>query len=274
MMTIKNILCLSLTYAVSNSAVACINSYAFEMGASAITQEYAEEKLEETKAKIKTVEELNDYGVLLIFAHRYNDAIKMFKQLEKQHPNLAKTAANLGTAYELSGDLEKAKYWIAQGMQRDANIHQGSEWIHLKILDAQIQQKKDSKWIQTHDVLGLDFGTSTVPKAKVQEIVFQNKHYDLDKILLDSEIQMDQRLRFVKHDPISAQIVFNMANIELTKYNTDDYTVDILYDRAKDLGYSNPQLLEKRKDYFLHSKWFQFKAFVFQLWQHLKKFFD
>ncbi|RZG45538.1 hypothetical protein EXU28_11925, partial [Acinetobacter wuhouensis] len=77
MMTIKNILCLSLTYAVSNSAVACINSYAFEMGASAITQEYAEEKLEETKAKIKTVEELNDYGVLLIFAHRYNDAIKI-----------------------------------------------------------------------------------------------------------------------------------------------------------------------------------------------------
>lgn len=198
---------------------------------------------------------------------------RFFKKLERQHPNLAKTAANLGTAYELSGDLEKAKYWIAQGMKRDANIHQGSEWIHLKILDAQIQHKKDSKWIKTHDVLGLDFGTSVVPHAKVKEIVFQNKHYDLDQILIDSEIQMDQRLKFVNHDPISAQIVFNMANIELAKYNTDDYTIDILYDRAKSLGYSNPQLLEKRKDYFLHSKWFRIKAFAFNLWQQFKTLF-
>ncbi len=272
-MTIKNILILSLMWTMSNSTFACINSYAFDLGQGGIEQKYAEKRLKETKLNIKTDEELNDYGVLLIYAHHYDEAIKIFKQLEKQHPNLAKTAANLGTAYELSGDLDKAKYWITQGMKRDADIHQGSEWIHLKILDAQIQQKKDPKWIQTHDVLGLDFGTSTVPHAKVKEIVFQNKHYDLNKILNDSEIQMDQRLKFVNHDPVSAQIVFNMANIEVVNYNTDDYTVDILYDRAKSLGYSNTQLLEKRKDYFLHSKWFRFKAFAFNLWQQFKTLF-
>jgi len=86
-------------------------------------------------------------------------------------------------------------------------------------------------------------------------------------------MQMDQRLRFVDHDPISAQVVFNMANIELVNYNTDDSTVTLLYDRAKNLGFKDSQLLEKRKNYFLYSKWFRFKAFFFKFWRHVKDLF-
>ena len=207
---------------------------------------------------------------MLIYAHQYDQAIQIFKQIEKSHPNLAKTAANLGTAYELAGQSEKAKYWIEQGMQRDPNIHHGSEWIHVKILDAKIQQQKDATWIQHHDVLGLDFGQAAEPKAKVKTVQFQKQHYDLDKILLHSQIQMDQRLRFVDRDPITAQIIFNMANIEMLNYNLADKTVDLLYRRAQDIGYLNPKLIESRLDYFQHSNWFRFKAFFVNAYQTFK----
>lgn len=256
---------------ISVTAHACINNYALELGSGGLTQQTAQNQLAQGDfPKSKSVEDLNDYGVLLIYAHQFDQAIKIFQDIEKSHPNLAKTAANLGTAYELAGQSEKAKYWIEQGIQRDPNIHRGSEWIHVKILDAKIQQQKDSTWIQRHDVLGLDFGQAAEPKAKVKTVQFQHKHYDLDQILLHSQTQMDQRLRFVKRDPISAQIIFNMANIEMLNYNLADKTVDLLYRRAQDIGYHNPKLIESRLDYFQHSKWFRFKAFFVNAYQTFK----
>ncbi|ENV17937.1 MULTISPECIES: tetratricopeptide repeat protein [Acinetobacter] len=256
---------------ISVTAHACINTYAFELGYGGLDQKTAQKQLAQGHLpKTRSVEDLNDYGVLLIYAHQYDQAIQIFKQIEKSHPNLAKTAANLGTAYELAGQSEKAKYWIEQGMQRDPNLHQGSEWIHVKILDAKIQQQKDSTWIQHHDVLGLDFGQAAEPKAKVKTVQFQKQHYDLNRILFDSQIQMDQRLRFVDRDPINAQIIFNMANIEMLNYNLADKTVDLLYRRAQDIGYLNPKLIETRLDYFQHSKWFRFKAFFVNIYQTFK----
>lgn len=250
---------------------ACINNYVLELGSDGLDQQTAQNQLAQGDfPKSKSVEDLNDYGVLLIYAHQFDQAIQIFQRIEKLHPNLAKTAANLGTAYELAGQSEKAKYWIEQGIQRDPNIHQGSEWIHVKILDAKIQQQKDSTWIQRHDVLGLDFGQAAEPKAKVKTVQFQHKHYDLDKILLHSQTQMDQRLRFVDHDPISAEIIFNMANIEMLNYNLADDTVDLLYRRAQDIGYHNPKLIEARLDYFQQSKLFRFKAFFVNIYQKFK----
>ncbi|MGO3383891.1 MAG: tetratricopeptide repeat protein [Acinetobacter guillouiae] len=250
---------------------ACINNYVLELGSNGLDLQTAQNQLAQGDfPKSKSIEDLNDYGVLLIYAHQFDQAIQIFQRIEKSHPNLAKTAANLGTAYELAGQSEKAKYWIEQGMQRDPNIHHGSEWIHVKILDAKIQQQKNSAWIQNHDVLGLDFGQAVEPKAKVKTVQFQKQHYDLDKILLHSQTQMDQRLRFVKRDPISAQIIFNMANIEMLNYNLTDDTVELLYRRAQDIGYHNPKLIEARLDYFQHSKWFRFKAFFINAYQIFK----
>ncbi|MFW1954608.1 type IV pilus biogenesis/stability protein PilW [Acinetobacter guillouiae] len=250
---------------------ACINNYVLELGYGGLDLQTAQNQLAQGDfPKSKSIEDLNDYGVLLIYAHQFDQAIQIFQRIEKSHPNLAKTAANLGTAYELAGQSEKAKYWIEQGMQRDPNLHQGSEWIHVKILDAKIQQQKDSTWIQRHDVLGLDFGQAAEPKAKVKTVQFQHKHYDLDQILLHSQTQMNQRLRFAKRDPITAQIIFNMANIEMLNYNLVDDTVDLLYRRAQDIGYLNPKLIESRLDYFQHSKWFRFKAFFVNIYQTFK----
>ncbi|QIO07041.1 tetratricopeptide repeat protein [Acinetobacter shaoyimingii] len=242
-----------------SSASACINTYVFDLGSEGLSKQQALDKIKERSKKFKTHEELNDYGVLLIYAHQYDKAIQTFKSIENSHPNLAKTAANLGTAYELKGDSVKAKYWIQQGMKRDPNIHQGSEWIHVKILDAQLNQQKDKTWIQKNDVLGLDFGKDVAPKAKVKTIKFENHSYNLEKILVHSEIQMDQRLRFVNQDPIAAQIVFNMGNIEAYLMQNDLQTITSLFDVADMSGYADPDFLRKRVNYLNTSKWYAFK---------------
>lgn len=244
---------------------ACINTYVFDLGRAGIDKKTALEKLKNSNKKPKTYKEMNDYGVLLIYAHQYDSAIKIFKEIEKTHPLLAKTAANLGTAYELKGDLKKATYWIAEGIKRDSNIHEGSEWIHLKILDAQMEQQKNPNWIRSNDVLGLDFGDRAAPQLKVKMIEFNQQNYNLEKILAHSKIQMDQRLRFVEKDPITAQIVFNMANIEVIQMSREEDAAPVLYSTASHLGYSHPKLLEMRKNYILTSKWYAFKRFFAEI---------
>lgn len=254
-----------------SSASACINTYAFDLGREGLSKQQALNEIKKRSKKIKTHEELNDYGVLLIYAHQYDKAIQIFKSIENSHPNLAKTAANLGTAYELKGDSLKAKYWIQKGMKRDPNIHQGSEWIHVKILDAQLNQQKDKNWIKKNDVLGLDFGNDVAAIAKVKTIKFADHSYNLEKILAHSEIQMDQRLRFVNQDPIASQIVFNMGNIEAYLMQNDLQTITSLFNVADMSGYADPDFLRKRVNYLNTSKWYNFKRNVVSMFYQIKK---
>lgn len=257
-MIIKKTLCLSLVWVLSNPVAACINSYAFDLGREGISQDQAKQKLAKINQKeLKTYQQQNDYGVLLIYAHQYSKAIQVFQKIEKEHPNIGKTAANLGTAYELNGQLDMAQKWIQQGMQRDSNIHEGSEWIHVKILQAHIEQKTNAKWIQDHDVLGLDFGDKEYPIPYVMKAKYQDKSYRLATVLEHSKIQMNQRLQFVRaDDPIVGQILFNMANIEILERNWNDHIIATLYDLAKYSGYDNQTLLQKRANYVQQAPWY------------------
>lgn len=260
---------LMLNVSVISQTYACLNSYTFEFG-NQLSDEALKLALAKSHAiKNKSIEQLNDYAVLLIYDHKYQQAINILKAIEQKHPNLAKTAANLGTAYELNQQPEQAKYWIEQGIKRDAMIHAGSEWIHVKILDAQLQQKKDRTWIQQHDVLGLNFGEKDRPRARVKNLVVNGQRYDLDTILEHSKIQMQQRLRFVDHDPITAQILFNMANIEIVNYRTEKDSTEMLYEMAKSMGFHNVALVEARQSYYRDSKWYQFKAVFVSIARYL-----
>lgn len=144
---------------------ACINTYTvdFEVGIPS-QEEISSKRLELKKQKLNN-EVLNDLGVLQIYEGKYSAAIETFKKIEIMKPNLAITADNLGTVYELKGDFQKAEYWIRKGMERDPNIHRGSEWIHLKILEAKKEQLKNKDWIKHNDILGLDFGDAEMPYA-------------------------------------------------------------------------------------------------------------
>ena len=87
----------------------------------------------------------------------------------------------------------------------------------------------------------------------------------LENILEHSKIQMDQRLRFVKHDPISAQIIFNMANIETVLLSGNEDDVWSLYELADSRGFVDKALIEQRIHYIRDSKWYAFKRFFAEI---------
>ena len=62
----------------------------------------------------------------------------MFLALERRYPGHHETAANLGTALELAGHDAPALQWIRIGIRRNADEHYGSEWLHVRILEAKI----------------------------------------------------------------------------------------------------------------------------------------
>lgn len=242
------------------SAHACINSYSIELmpdqfdSAQARIQ-YYQQQLKEFNNKhqqLTTVQLKNDHAVLQILTGQYADAIQALKTIESQHPNLPKTAVNLGTAYELAGDYLKARKWIRIGMQRDANIHQGSEWIHMNILEAK-QHHADVNWLNKHPLLDLKFGNHYFPEPN------HIQHESIDQIQLEqireqATLQIQERKQFVfNQDPIFARVYYDLANIEqslaqgswLTRMRYD-IEANNLVGFAQNLGLQQDQTISKR----------------------------
>lgn len=94
-----------------------------------------------------------DYAVALVHLGRTADAIRILRTLETTAPGAYTTAVNLGTAYELAGNVGEAAKWIAAGLERNPKSHEGTEWLHLAILRAKLALQRDAAWLEHHSVL-------------------------------------------------------------------------------------------------------------------------
>jgi hypothetical protein len=101
-----------------------------------------------------TLQNTNDLAVAWILTGRMPDGIQLLRDLEMQQPGNAIVAANLGMALELSGAHEVALQWIRESVRRDPREHQGSEWLHVKMLEARIAMKSDPNWLRKNSVVG------------------------------------------------------------------------------------------------------------------------
>ena len=200
------------------------------------------------KFKPKTTEynkHFNDLGVILIKMGHLAEAEKVFLQIEQNQPYLYSTASNLGTAYELMGQNEKALYWISEGIKRNANAHEGSEWIHVKILEAKIALQRDPNYLKTHTVLGTDFGNEILPvyidapsalnMPKLGDLIFQLSY------------QLKERTHFIKKDdPIMGQLFFDLGNVRAIIANFK--SAQDAYQYVRQYGYKTA-VSEKRIQY-------------------------
>ena len=98
---------------------------------------------------------LSDYAVDLLKLGRVNEALDILVELYANSPNEYKLASNLGTAYELHGDIDSALKYIRRGIELNPDDHGGSEWIHVKILETKKKVAADAAWLNTHSVLEL-----------------------------------------------------------------------------------------------------------------------
>jgi tetratricopeptide (TPR) repeat protein len=186
------------------------------------------------------LEDYCDYGAVLVYNGKYLKAKKIFQEIELKSPGLYITAANLGTTYELLGQNDSALYWIKRALELNPNSHEGSEWIHVKILEAKIKSKGIEKYLWTQSILSLDFGHDKIPVNKNKIDL-----YELDNQLYE---QLNERMSFIKpQDPIVAQLLFDLGNVKAIRENVKSALE--VYSIAEEYGYKS-ELMDKRKAYF------------------------
>jgi tetratricopeptide (TPR) repeat protein len=191
---------------------------------------------EQMEAELRGATNFNarsDYTVALMYLGRASEAVSRLEALEKERPGEYFVAANLGTAYELAGNNIEALKWIQEGIRRNPESHDGTEWIHVRILEAKIQQEKDPTYFDRHTVLDLDpadLEASLVRAAEHPEkgIVFK----ELGQAILH---QLVERLQFVKPpDAPVAGLLVDLAMLEAGSRSLEG-AVKILK-MAKDYG--------------------------------------
>jgi len=246
-----------LTLLIQGASVACINSgqgTAID-GGSGMWHTHVTERLE--KARTETAdqrffemqarppskedeafanEELQ--GVRHVLNGRYQQALAIFQAIEKDHPEHYNTAANLGTIYELLGDLEQASKWIAEGIRRNPRSHDGTEWLHVAILDARIKLKEDPDYLTRTRIIPVPDGITWRSSIDVQ-----GKAVPVHGIIRALEYQPHERMFFVRTpDPIVADLLFSLGQLT-ARANTLESAVEVLA-MARAYGYPDSAGLE------------------------------
>ncbi len=98
---------------------------------------------------------LSDYALCLLKLGKRKEPVEILAQLYKYYPNDYKIAANLGTAYELDGQVDSALKYIRRDLVLNPNDHHGSEWIHVKVLETKLELRKNPDYLKEHSVLNL-----------------------------------------------------------------------------------------------------------------------
>lgn len=190
---------------------------------------------------------LTELAINTIYHGRYDAAIRLLLALEKRYPGHHETAANLGTALELSGRDQLALRWIRIGIQRNAQEHYGTEWLHARILEAKLESARTPGYLDTHSVAGLHFDPALIPSIP-KDMPNGNdgtptKPWQVNQAL---NYQLHERLQFVRaSDPIVANLLLDWATLNLAGGSLE--SAEGLYDLAFKYGATRTPLVAARK---------------------------
>jgi tetratricopeptide (TPR) repeat protein len=97
--------------------------------------EEAAAKLEKSSRERKlSADESADLGALYIRLGESGKAMEILRSAQREHPNHFHLAANLGTAWQLQGDLEQAAIHLEQAVRLAPGKLQKAEEYHLKLV--------------------------------------------------------------------------------------------------------------------------------------------
>jgi tetratricopeptide (TPR) repeat protein len=207
----------------------------------------------------------NNLSVALAHLGRLDEALERMQTVERAYPNQAATAYNFGTVYELKNEVDKAKFWTQEGIRRDRNTTGGShldgtEWLHLRILDAKKSLIHPAK--NADSVSGLDFGDSRVPTAPATLPVGNGgAPLTLTQVQKALHAQLHERLEFVKApDPIVGDLLFDLANT--IAVNGDEESARDVYSLSLDFAPPRADLAQSRFDHFAGTPNYALRALI------------
>ncbi len=163
----------------------------------------------------KDLHAMNDLAVAQIRMGDSSSALGVLNEIEAEKPGQYFTAANLGVAYELNGDLDKALFWVKTGIERSPSSHRGTEWLHVRILEIRREQTTNSRLLSERSVLGLDFGMDRNPAEPSPEAL--DRLYSgltLPSLATALEHQLTERTSLVPPpNDVVADLFFDLANV-------------------------------------------------------------
>lgn len=162
----------------------------------------------------------SDYALALLHNGSTAEALAIFQRLAAAHPEEYTLAANLGTAYELSGKNELALQWIEKAMHLHPESHEGTEWLHVKILKTKLTGISSPADLTWHSVAGVDFGKSRKPSWPDD---IENSPEEQERIIKALQYQLAERVQFVEpREPIVAQLLFDLSNAVALRHTVGD----------------------------------------------------
>lgn len=192
--------------------------------------------LEENKDTATSFANRNDMAVVYMRLADPATARDLLLELERENPGNYSVAANLGTAYELLGNLDSALFWIKKAVSIDPNAHNGSEWIHVMILRYRIAKEKNPQYLSGSSALMFDFGMTDLP----------SNPYGLNTEKVQNELgyQLRERLSFVRPpDTLTGMLLFDFANLVALSDNPAQALW--YYQAARDFGFVS-ELMDAR----------------------------
>jgi tetratricopeptide (TPR) repeat protein len=172
-----------------------------------------------------------NYGLYLVYDRQYEEAEKVFGKLANKHPAKYEAAANYGTILEVNGKTQEALKWIKKAIEIDPNSHDGSEWLHVAILESKL---RGDKVVVGSKLTGIDFGKADAPEATVSE-------QELKRLQKHLYFQLNERITFIEApDTYIAGLLFELGNATLQL--GEKAHAQKIYSNAQKYGFGSPLL--------------------------------
>ncbi|MGN6419821.1 MAG: tetratricopeptide repeat protein [Pseudobacter sp.] len=147
----------------------------------------------------------SDYAVNQLRTGDQKTALAILEDLYRSHPTEYNIIANLGTAYELTGNKTKALEFLRKAVAINPRSHYESEWIHIRLLEQEISGTPDYKKI-------INLGVGSFPEWLIDKTYKFPRN--ADSLKLQIAFQLHERIGFIAPpNKAIGQLVTDFADI-------------------------------------------------------------
>jgi tetratricopeptide (TPR) repeat protein len=198
--------------------------------------EVAAAKLEKSRQQRKlTADELADLGALYVRLGEAAKAVELLRAAQREHPNHFHVAANLGTAWQLQGDLEQAASALQQAVRLAPGKWQKAEECQLKLVRLRQREKRGTQ--ELDDLFGVRFVGDSGQYEPGKLAAEQRKKLPGETLALAQQLAL-----WLPADP---RLLWQLA--ELANAHGDVRTAAAMMDGCVEFGLRTPELLEHRR---------------------------
>lgn len=187
-----------------------------------------------------------DIAGYMIYNGDYEAAIEYLKENVVEKNLNYSYSSNIAVAYELVGNLDSALYYTNKAIEIDPNSHEGSEWIHARILEVTQKLNADPNWLDNNNFFEFEISTTEEPT------IFSDSSDDLLDFAWALGYQLKERTYFVKpedQDKIVGHLLLILADLYAREYDTGESKAT--YQLAAEYDSEISELVEARLDFII-----------------------